>query len=924
MRTGLSEVQKGRGMKVLLAGDDIGGDVRFKEVLEEEGCRVVACARASEVPALCENGGYPLVVVDMDCPSTGGVEVCRRVRRLETGRKCFVLGLTASACPCRVREFLAAGVDDLLAKPVQREQLRLRLILVENRPLAPLAKESHPPGEESAEEKPVQGDARACALINATTDVLGLIDRQGRHLLLNQAAADSLGRPVEELLGARAFDLFPPSVAENRKRMAEKVIRSRQPVRFQDRREGKDFDVSFYPVLDARGRVEQIAFYARNVTEQKRMEKALKRSEARYRAIVEDQRELICRYKPDGTLTFANSAYCRYFGKAREEMIGKNFFAFLPEEDRAVMRGVVSRLNADNPVLVTEHRVASPEGEVQWTQWLDRVLCDEEGRAVEYQGVGHDITRLKETEEELKRLNDRLAFLNAGLEQRVEERTRELHEEQERLRDISDSFPGCIYQFLMTSDGRMSLPYISAGVKEVFGRTADELKEEVRRDLPGVLEEDRRGVVEAIGESRERLTPFWAEYRYRHGGGGVRWLRSMSVPRRLEDGSVLWNGVALDVTSFKRVEEDLLESEALHRAILESIAELIFITDDQGRFVYMSPAVESVCGHTREEVLRKGSVYAVFGDRFYPARKVREHGEVIDAEVGVFDARGRERLLLVNAKRASIKGGTVLYSCHDVTERKRAERELANIQAQLVHSSRLTALGEMAAAMAHELNQPLQIIQTAAETVALELEGRGEIQREISPLAESIQEEVERAAAIIVNVRQFARRDEAGDFCAVDLRESVEAALGFFRAQFKARGIRLRESLEGGLPFSSLNPGNFQQVLVNLLANARYAVEKKAPECHPAGTKCVDVRLYRSEGASVVLEVEDNGVGMDGEEQLKCFDPFFTTKPPGEGAGMGLSIVHGIVRHFKGKVEVRSRKGKGSLFRVLVPFVGKK
>ncbi|GAB4471841.1 MAG: hypothetical protein Kow00124_09340 [Anaerolineae bacterium] len=119
-------------------------------------------------------------------------------------------------------------------------------------------------------------------------------------------------------------------------------------------------------------------------------------SEARYRAIIDDQTELICRFLPDGSLTFVNQAYCRYFDKTPEELLGRSFVPMIPESDQEMVQRTFGSLSRENPVVTYEHRVINPQGQIRWQQWTDRAIFDEEGKLVEYQAVGRDITALKE------------------------------------------------------------------------------------------------------------------------------------------------------------------------------------------------------------------------------------------------------------------------------------------------------------------------------------------------------------------------------------------------------------------------------------------------------------------------------------------------------------------------------------------------
>ena len=136
-------------------------------------------------------------------------------------------------------------------------------------------------------------------------------------------------------------------------------------------------------------------------------------AEQRYRAVVEDQTELICRWLPDGTLTFVNGAYCRYFQKSPEELLGKSFMPLIPEEDQAKVEQAVASLSPQNPVVTYQHREYAPDGSIRWMEWTDRALYDAKGNLVELQSVGRDITEQKHAEEALARF--RQAVQNSPL-----------------------------------------------------------------------------------------------------------------------------------------------------------------------------------------------------------------------------------------------------------------------------------------------------------------------------------------------------------------------------------------------------------------------------------------------------------------------------------------------------------------------------
>ncbi|WP_437732824.1 PAS domain S-box protein [Sorangium sp. So ce1335] len=163
------------------------------------------------------------------------------------------------------------------------------------------------------------------------------------------------------------------------------------------------------------------------LAEKRRVEAALRESEARYRGIVEDQTELICRFRLDGTLTFVNDVYCRYFDKTREELVGHHFTPLVPDEDQLLLDQQFAKLGPENPIVHTEHRVVCPDGSIRWLHWTNRAPLGEGGPLAEFQAIGVDVTDRRKAEDEVRRLN-------AELELRVAEKTRRL---EQMVRELS-------------------------------------------------------------------------------------------------------------------------------------------------------------------------------------------------------------------------------------------------------------------------------------------------------------------------------------------------------------------------------------------------------------------------------------------------------------------------------------------------------
>ncbi|UCE23419.1 MAG: PAS domain S-box protein [Candidatus Zixiibacteriota bacterium] len=233
------------------------------------------------------------------------------------------------------------------------------------------------------------------------------LDEAGCLIDVNRTWLDSLGYRRNEVIG-RSFadflsDRHGQSFQENFPRLKERGHFSNVEVEML-KKNGTQLMASFEcrAVYGDDGRFEHTQCVFHDISARKRIETMLSQSEQRYRTIVKDQTELVCRWTPDGTLTFVNDAYCRYFGKKSEELVGRSFMPLIPDSDHEEVESHFESFEPDAPVQTHQHRVLAADGEIHWQQWTNRAIFDPNGRIVEFQSVGSDITQLKLAEEALK------------------------------------------------------------------------------------------------------------------------------------------------------------------------------------------------------------------------------------------------------------------------------------------------------------------------------------------------------------------------------------------------------------------------------------------------------------------------------------------------------------------------------------------
>ena len=358
--------------------------------------------------------------------------------------------------------------------------------------------------------------------------------------------------------------------------------------------------------------------------------------------------------------------------------------------------------------------------------------------------------------------------------------------------------------------------------------------------------------------------------------------------------------------------QELRDSEELHRATLSSISDAVFTTDDQGAFTYVCPNVDVIFGWTPDEVRGMGRIDRLLGERLFDPGELAARGEIRNLERDVISKTGERRTVLVLLKRVSIQGGTVLYTCRDVTELKRAERELAILRLEIAHAGRLALCGELMASIVHEIQQPLTAIlaNSGAGRSLAERPADAERLSEMRSIFDDIHDGCAAAAAIIERLRSLARK-KALELQPLQVNDVVGDVLLLVASDALRRGVRIDTDLETSLPLVEGDRVSLQQVLLNLIVNAMDAMEGDE-----ARGRRLAVRTCRA-GDAVELVVADTGHGIPPGILPMLFEPFFTTKP--EGLGLGLAIARSLVEAHAGRLSAEPSREGGATFRVSLP-----
>jgi PAS domain S-box-containing protein len=411
--------------------------------------------------------------------------------------------------------------------------------------------------------------------------------------------------------------------------------------------------------------------------------------------------------------------------------------------------------------------------------------------------------------------------------------------------------------------------------------------------------------------------------------GETSWYATRMVPVRRPEGVVGAMLLASDVTVRRRAEENLRFQKALLESQSEAAIDGILVVSREGkiisynrRFVAMWDIPREVEESRSDEAALQSVLEKLADPRGFMARvrHLYDHpDEVSRDEIPLRDGRTFDRYSgPVRGADGALYGRVWFF--RDITGRKRAEEELRRAvedarrayadlkqaQVQLIHSEKLASIGMLVSGVAHEINNPLNVIYGNLRLLK-ELWGRdgGGVDRRMGSMVRDALKAAEHARRIIGDFRNFARDTRTAE--PADLNGALEETIALLGRQLPPSVKVVRRF--GRIPEVACFRGQLNQVFLNLVKNAAEAIDGK-------GT--VTVRTFRRKDR-VVVEVADTGRGMPPDVKRKIFEPFFTTKPVGKGLGLGLPISAMIVHNHGGEIAVRSRPGRGTVFRVMIP-----
>ncbi len=397
-------------------------------------------------------------------------------------------------------------------------------------------------------------------------------------------------------------------------------------------------------------------------------------------------------------------------------------------------------------------------------------------------------------------------------------------------------------------------------------------------------------------------------------GSDTHWLVRTSPIRNADGEIVAAMEMSLDITRRKQLEEKLEKSEKKYYAIFNNIPNPVFVLDFETlEILDCNESVKAVYGYHKAEMIY-GSFLDLFQEEERSVYGSQLKQKPVFNQVKHMHKDGKPIFVNIRVSPSEYPGKRVLLvTTSDITKRLEAEQ-------QLIQASKMATLGEMATGVAHELNQPLSVIKTASSYFMKKVLKKERIKDEILfTMAEEIDSHVDRATKIINHMRQFGRKSDL-ELEKTQIDKVLKSAFEIFSQQLKVRGIEVVWDIQEDLPLIMADPGRLEQVFINLLINARDAIDDKWEnrEYQPGDKKIT--LTTRVENNQVIVKVCDTGTGIPHGIADKIFEPFFTTKKVGKGTGLGLSISYGIIKECGGEIRAASGTGTGACFIATFPI----
>jgi PAS domain S-box-containing protein len=725
-------------------------------------------------------------------------------------------------------------------------------------------------------------------MIDAIPAMVGTTSPEGTPDFINKQWQEYTGLPSQQGLGDRWTAVIHPDDLAGTLEAWRAGLASGEAFAHEARLRRADGQYRWFLLRASPWRSESarlVKWYgtATDIEDLKRAEAALRSSEKSFRLIVDSIPGCVNTTTAVGEIELANQQLLEYVGKTVEEL--KDWRPLVHPDDLAL---AIARwghsVETGNPY-DDEHRLRRADGVYRWFHVRALPLRDAADHIVRWYVLLTDIEDRKRAE----------AALRAS---------------EQSFRLIVDSVPGLVAT--MTAAGEVEL--VNQRILDYMGKTLEELNDWAR-----LIHPDHRERTAALwSRSVETGDPYEIEHRIRGADGEYHWFQTRGLALRDTEGRIVrWYILLSNSDDRKRAEEALRASEHDLRLIIDSIPGFVFIVAADGKFEYVNQRILDATGKCFADLADFGWTAVIHPDDLQPALTSWQQsiatGMPHEAEWRLLHADGSYRWFHNRVEPLGDDEGHVVrwYGLlQDIDDEKNAEEAARMSQSELAHITRVMTMGELAASIAHEVNQPLSGVVINGNACLRWLAGDPNLE-EAREAVQRIIRDGKRAADVVARIRTLTTKRTTSKE-PLDLNEAIREVVALAEGQARRNRVSLRME-SNDEPAAVLGDRvQLQQVVLNLIMNGLDAMITVGDQARE-----LVITTHTGEGNQVAVAVRDSGIGLEPQNEERIFTPFYTTKP--EGMGMGLSISRSIIQNHGGRLWATANDGPGATFQFTVP-----
>jgi len=734
-----------------------------------------------------------------------------------------------------------------------------------------------------AEEALLESEEKFRLIVENSHDIIYLLNAEGVFVFVSPAWTNLLGHPITQVAGQSFQQFVHPDDIPVCMEFLLRVISTGQ------HQEGVKYRVkhmngtwhwhttSAVPLKDKTGLA--IGFYgiARDITERKKAEDLLQQTRQNYETFFNTIDEFLFVIDEQGDIIHTNAAVIDRLGYSREELFEKSVLQVHPPEYRdeagRIIGEMLNKMAEFCPIpLITKSGVQIPvETRVSQGIW--------DGKQAIF-GVSKNISQIKLSEEKFSKVFY-LSPSACGLDDPATGRYIEVNE--------------AFYSLL------------GFDKDEVIGKTALELGIFTAESLNALLQK--------IGNNEK---VFNLEANLRAKNGDIKDVLLSAENIYIQDKKYRFT-VVHDFTSRKQAEQAMKVSEEKYKSMLNASPDGILLVDLKGIITEVSEiGLELLGAETRDDLVGKKIFHFVPFEEKNTLREIIEKtmSEGLAQNIALNIRRKNKSVFVGETSTTLIQGSdgsplSFMIIVRDISQRKKMETKQ-------IHADRMASLGEMASGIAHEINQPLNIISHVMDNIMYEAAREENIGKEyLKKKSDKIFENITRVRNIIDHIRAFSKSNDDYILTAFDINSSIENAVSMIAEQFKYLAINLNLQLEENLPSIIGNTFKFEQVILNMLSNAKDALLEKKSKQTSGFEMFIAIRSF-IEDQRLIVEIADNGTGISEDDIEHIMLPFYTTKDTGKGTGLGLSISYQIIKEMNGTIEIKGNAFLGTTFKIVL------